>query len=182
VKIRGFRIELGEIESVLHDHEAVREARVVVREDAPGDRRLVAYIVPAQDSARVFFEVPDYLKEKLPSYMIPILVTVDKLPVTANGKLDRRALPRPERAQTEEAVAGPRNSVEQLLAEVWTEVLGLETVGIYDNFFDLGGHSLSALQVVTRLQNRLGLRIRPNELAFQSLGQLAESCRERLQC
>jgi amino acid adenylation domain-containing protein len=182
VKIHGIRIELGEIEAVLHDHQAVREARVVVREDTPGARRLVAYVVLAEQSASSLSEIRDYLKEELPSYMIPILVSLEKLPMTANGKLDRRALPPPECAETEEAFEPPHDPVEQMLAEVWTEVLGLETVSVYDNFLDLGGDSLSAVQVVTRLQGRLGVRIRVNELAFQSLGQLAASCTERLQC
>jgi amino acid adenylation domain-containing protein len=182
VKIRGFRIELGEIEAVLHDHPAVREARVVVREDTPGARRLVAYVVLAEPSASSLSEMRDYLKEELPSYMIPILVSLEELPITANGKLDRRALPPPECAETDEAFESPRDPVEQMLAQVWTEVLGLETVSVYDNFLDLGGDSLSAVQVVTRLQSRLGVRIRVNELAFQSLRQLAASCTERLQC
>ena len=180
VKIRGFRIELGEIEAVLHDHPAVREARVVVREDTPGARRLVAYVVLLEPSASSLSEMRDYLKEELPNYMIPILVSLKELPLTANGKLDRRALPPPECAETDEAFESPRDPVEQMLAEVWTEVLGLETVSVYDNFLDLGGDSLSAVQVVTRLQGRLGVRIRVNELAFQSLRQLAASCSERL--
>ena len=179
VKIRGFRIELGEIETMLHEHSAVRDARVIVREDVLGDRRLVAYIVPGQESTSLV-ELSSYLKDKLPSYMIPVLVTLHKLPLTPNGKLDRRALPPPERTGLAEAFEGPRNSVERLLAEVWTEVLGVERVSIYDNFFDLGGHSLTALQVVARLRNRLSVYVKPNELAFQTLGQLAATCGERL--
>jgi acyl-coenzyme A synthetase/AMP-(fatty) acid ligase/acyl carrier protein len=184
VKIHGIRIELGEIESVLHNHQAVREARVVVREDTPGARRLVAYVVPTEESAPSLSEIREYLKARLPSYMVPILFTLDKLPVTANGKLDRRALPPPESAGADiaEAFEPPRDPLEQLLVELWTEVLGLETVNVYDNFLDLGGDSLSAVQVVTRLHNRMGVRIRTNELAFQSLRQLAASCTERLQC
>ena len=118
--------------------------------------------------------------------MVPLVVPIEKIPVTANGKLDRRALPSPERSDVERAVEQStesfRNPVEQVVAEVWTEVLRLETVNVYDNFFDLGGHSLLALQVVSRLQDRLGVRIKAGELAFQSLGQLAASCQERLAC
>jgi acyl carrier protein len=114
--------------------------------------------------------------------MVPILVTLDKLPVTANGKLDRRALPPPECAEIEEAFELPTDPIERVLAELWTEVLGLETVSVFDNFLDLGGDSLSAVQVVTRLQNRLKVRIKTSELAFQSLRQLAASFTERLQC
>ena len=184
VKIHGIRIELGEIEAVLHNHRAVREARVIVREDTPGARRLVAYVVPTTESSPSLAEIRDYMKEVLPSYMIPLLVTLDELPVTANGKLDRRALPPPESAdaEKEEAFEVPRDPLERVLAELWTEVLGLQTVSVYDNFLDLGGDSLSAVQVVTRLQNRFGVRIKTNELAFQSLRQLAASCTERLQC
>ena len=182
VKIHGIRIEPGEIEAVLHNHKAVREARVIVREDTPGARRLVAYVVPAEESAPSLSEIRDYMKEALPSYMVPILVTLDKLPVTANGKLDRRALPPPESAEIEEAFELPTDPIERVLAELWTEVLGLETVSVFDNFLDLGGDSLSAVQVVTRLQNRLKVRIKTSELAFQSLRQLAASFTERLQC
>jgi len=182
VKIHGIRIEPGEIEAVLHNHKAVREARVIVREDTPGARRLVAYVVPAEESAPSLSEIRDYLKEALPSYMVPILVALDKLPVTANGKLDRRALPPPESAEIEEGFELPTDPIERVLAELWTEVLGLETVSVFDNFLDLGGDSLSAVQVVTRLQNRLKVRIKTSELAFQSLRQLAASFTERLQC
>jgi acyl carrier protein len=114
--------------------------------------------------------------------MVPLLVTLDKLPVTSNGKLDRRALPLPEAPQVDRAVEVLSDPMEKTLAELWGEVLGLQTVGPYDNFLDLGGDSLSAVQFVARLQNRLGIRIKTSELAFQSLRQLAASCGERLQC
>ena len=182
VKIRGFRIELGEIEAVLHECPAVRDARVTVREEPSGNPCLVAYIVPALDTAFTLEEIRRHLKDKLPNYMMPTLVLLDKLPLTPNGKFDRRTLPPPERPETEEPFEGPRDAVEQLLARIWTEVLGVKRVGIYDHFFDLGGHSLKAMQVIARIQNQLGLRIKPNELAFQTLGQLAASCKERLQC
>jgi amino acid adenylation domain-containing protein len=184
VKVRGFRIELGEIESVLREHPAIRDVCVIVREDRPGDPRLVAYVVPAKEQ---FFSVKDllsFVKEKLPSYMIPILVALERFPLTANGKLDRRALPAPDHVELsdDQSSGGLREPIEELLASIWTDVLKVERVGIYDNFFDLGGHSLLATQVVARLQEELGLRIKANELAFQTLGQLAASCKERLDC
>ncbi|MFL6439679.1 MAG: non-ribosomal peptide synthetase [Terriglobales bacterium] len=182
VKIHGIRIELGEIEAVLHNYHAVREARVIVRESTPGVRRLVAYIVPIDKSAPSLQEIRDYLSSLLPTYMVPVLVTIDTLPVTANGKLDRRALPPPEAPEPEASSEPLSHPMEKAIAELWSEVLGLETVSPYDNFLDVGGDSLSAVQLVTRLHNRLGVRIKTNELAFQSLRQLAASCAERLQC
>jgi len=180
VKIRGFRIELGEIESALREHPGVRECCVIVRQDASVGRRLVGYIVPTQESINLE-ELSDGLKRKLPMYMIPVLVLLDKLPLTSNGKLDRRALPvpGPTEVELEEEFEPPRDAIEQLLAQVWAEVLKVRRIGAYDNFFDLGGHSLSAMQVVTRLHKLAGLRMQPNELAFQTLRQLAASCRER---
>lgn len=180
VKIHGIRIELGEIEAALHNHESVREARVTVREDTPGLRFLVAYIVPKDSSAFCRTDVREYLTGLLPSYMIPQLVTLDELPITSNGKLDRRALPPPqaEQASSAEVISDP---MEQRIAELWKEVLGLTAVSPYDNFLDVGGDSLSAVQLVTRLHKSLGVQLRTKELAFQSLRQLAASCAERLQ-
>jgi amino acid adenylation domain-containing protein len=184
VKVRGFRIELGEIESVLREHPAIRDVCVIVREDRPGDPRLVAYVVPAKEQLFSVKDLLSFVKEKLPSYMIPILVALERFPLTANGKLDRRALPAPDHVELsdDQSSGGLREPIEELLAGIWTEVLEVERVGIYDNFFDLGGHSLLATQVVARLQKELGLRIKANELAFQTLGQLAASCKERLDC
>jgi amino acid adenylation domain-containing protein len=182
VKIHGIRIELGEIEAVLNSHKAVHEAHVIVREDTPGVRRLVAYFVPTNSSAPSLAEIRDYLSSMLPSYMVPLLVALDKVPVTANGKFDQRDLPSPEAPAVDDVVEPLSDPVEKLLAELWSEVLGLQRVSAYDNFLDVGGDSLSAVQLVTRLHNRLGVRIKTNELAFQSLRQLAASCTERLQC
>jgi amino acid adenylation domain-containing protein len=182
VKIRGHRIELGEIESSLRRHENVREAVVIVREDTPSDRRLVGYVVLGAEQASLEL-IRDFLKQKLPLYMIPELIKIDHLPLTPNGKLDRKSLPvsndeEPERAGFEE----PQDEIEKLLAQYWTEALKVDRVSIYDNFFDLGGHSLSAIKFVARLQAHLGVRIRPSEVAFQTLGQLAAVCRERARC
>jgi len=184
VKIRGFRIELGEIESVLREHPAIRDACVIVREDLPGDPRLVAYVALANGGFSSLKDLRNFLKEKLPSYMIPIVVPLERLPLTANGKLDRRALPAPDHVEVSDdrSFEEFREPIEELLAGIWTHVLKVERVSIYDNFFDLGGHSLLATQVVATLEKELGLRIKPNELAFQTLGQLAASCKERLSC
>ena len=184
VKIRGFRIDLGEIESVLRRHPSVRDACVVVREDSPGDSRLVAYIVLAKEQRSSLKELHKWVKEQVPGYMAPILVALERFPLTPNGKLDRRALPAPERVELsdERSFEEFRDPIEELLAGIWSDVLKVPQVSVYDNFIDLGGHSLLATQVVARLERKLGLRIKPNELAFQTLGQLAASCKERLHC
>ncbi|MCB0164083.1 MAG: amino acid adenylation domain-containing protein [Anaerolineae bacterium] len=152
VKIRGFRIELGEIETVLSQHPAVEQSIVMAREDTPGDKRLVAYVVGAEAS------VPDlrqHLQQKLPDYMIPAaFVLLESLPINANGKVDRQALPAPDttRPDLSEAYEAPEGEVELLLADIWQEVLRVEQIGRHDNFFELGGHSLLAVQIVSRLQ------------------------------
>ncbi|HMF90016.1 MAG TPA: amino acid adenylation domain-containing protein [Candidatus Angelobacter sp.] len=183
VKVRGFRIELEEIESTLRRHPAVTDACAMVREDSPGDLRLAAYVTPTQQPAAMN-EIRGFLKEHLPPHMIPMLLSLDKLPLTPNGKLNRNALPgvngssvNHEKSLGEELT----DPVEQLLARIWTETLNVPRVSVYDNFFDLGGHSLLATQMVARLEQELGLRIKAKELAFQTLGQFAASCREKLQ-
>jgi amino acid adenylation domain-containing protein len=182
VKIHGIRVELGEIEAVLHNHKSVSKARIAVREDTPGIRSLVAYVVPKDGSTFSTTDLREYLAALLPAYMVPLLVTLDELPVTSNGKLDRHALPPPHVAEQPAPEEVIRHPMEQRIAELWKEVLGLDTVSPYDNFLDVGGDSLSAVQLVTRLHKHLGVRIKTNELAFQSLRQLAASCAERLQC
>ncbi|AGY58064.1 non-ribosomal peptide synthetase [Gloeobacter kilaueensis] len=159
VKLRGFRIELGEIETVLSSHPEVREAAVQLRDDLPGGAGLVAYIVPLTtepDSTAL----RTYLKERLPEYMVPALfVSLNSLPLNANGKLDRRALPAPEKSDTPTEIVAPRTSVEEVLADIWAEVLDRDVVGVEDNFFDLGGHSLVATQVVSQIQTILRLEV-----------------------
>jgi amino acid adenylation domain-containing protein len=167
VKIRGFRIELGEIEAVLAQHPAVRATVVMAREDQPGYKHLVAYVVPNQKQVPTSSELRSFLKEKLPEYMVAAaFVLLDALPLTPNGKVDRRALPTPDgaRLEVEETFVPPRTPVEEILAEIWSEVLGLERVGIYDNFFELGGHSLLATQVISRAREAFQV-----ELSLRSL-------------
>ena len=156
VKIRGYRIELGEIEAVLGQHPSVRESVIVVREDSPGDRRLVGFVVARSEASFDASEVRKYLKQKLPEYMIPsALVLLAALPLSPNGKLDRNALPAPNQygAEFDKTFTAPRTSIEETLASIWAEVLKLEKVGIHDNFFHLGGHSLLATQIVSRICN-----------------------------
>lgn len=158
VKVRGYRIELGEIESVLADHPAVREVVVVVREDVPGDKRLVGYIVSAQNPNPTTTELRTFLQQKLPEYMVPgAFVFMDTLPLTPNRKVDRRALPPPDtmRPELESAFVAPETGVEKVVAEIWAGALGLKRIGIHDNFFDLGGHSLLLAKVHGQLQTAL---------------------------
>jgi acyl carrier protein len=162
VKIRGYRIELGEIETALQQHPAIREAVVLAREDEPGNKRLVAYLVSVQESAPTIGELRSFLRQKLPEYMAPAAyVWLDSLPMTPNGKIDRRALPSPEktRPELEAAFVAPRTPAEDRLAAICAEVLGLERVGIRDNFFDLGGHSLLAVQVVSRVRQAFAIEL-----------------------
>ncbi|WDZ82471.1 non-ribosomal peptide synthetase/MFS transporter [Micromonospora cathayae] len=150
VKLRGLRIELGEIESALRDQPGVAEAAVVVREDTPGDKRLVGYLVGTAEPAAL----KAALKDRLPEYMVPnAFVTLDALPLSPNGKLDRKALPAPVvTREASVALVEPRDDTERLLATIWSEVLGVPTLGIDDDFFDLGGHSMLATQVVAKIR------------------------------
>jgi len=158
VKLRGLRIELGEVEAALNQHSAVQSAVVVAREDVPGEKRLVAYVV-AQAAPE---ELRRFLKAKLPEHMVPaVFVAIESLPLLPNGKVNRRALPAPDRArpELEYAFAAPRTPIEATLAEIWAQILGVERVGIYDNFFDLGGHSLLATQAASRMREAFRVEI-----------------------
>ena len=162
VKIRGFRIELGVIEAVLRKFTSVREAVVAAREWATGDARLIAYLTSYTLTTVSLNELRQFLREKLPAYMVPsAFVVLEKLPLTPNGKVDRAALPMPENHQSRAEVEAcpPRPGVEQQLAALWTEVLGGGRPGADDNFFDLGGHSLAVVQVQTRLREEMGLNL-----------------------
>jgi acyl-CoA synthetase (AMP-forming)/AMP-acid ligase II/acyl carrier protein len=159
VKIRGFRIELGEIESVIARHPEVRQVAVIDREDVPGDKRLVAYLVADQSqSTPLLQELREQLRRELPEYMTPAhFVFVDALRLTANGKLDRKALPAPQNVREERGrpFNPPRNATEQAIAEVWQAVLRVDRVGIDDHFFELGGNSLLLMRVHGRLKEAL---------------------------
>jgi amino acid adenylation domain-containing protein len=161
IKLRGFRIEPGEIEAVLVCHPAVAAAVVMPRQDGDGDRRLVAYVVPAQGSfaSGIASELRAFLGSRLPEHMLPAaFVPLAALPLTASGKVDRGALPAPEqeRPSIRTEYLAPRNAVEQSLSEMWSKVLGIDSIGIDDDFFELGGQSLQVIQVVFRIRSRLG--------------------------
>ena len=153
VKLRGFRIELGEIEVVLEEHRDVGEAVVMARADPVGDPRLVAYVTPRGGAELGPSDLRTFLRRRLPEYMVPAaFVLLDAFPLTPSGKLDRRSLPDPEPSRPDDAdYVAPRTPVEEVLARIWAEVLGLERVGVHDNFFDIGGHALLATQVVSRV-------------------------------
>ncbi|HZO74968.1 MAG TPA: amino acid adenylation domain-containing protein, partial [Ktedonobacteraceae bacterium] len=155
VKIRGYRIELGEIEAVLRQHPQVEDAVVLAREDRPGDKRLVAYVVNKehdQDDSML----RNYLRTHIPEYMIPsTILFLPQLPLTSNGKVDLRALPIPDKEKATQGYVAPSTPLEEQLAQIWAEVLGLERVGIHDNFFELGGHSLQAAQILAYMREKL---------------------------
>jgi amino acid adenylation domain-containing protein/thioester reductase-like protein len=155
VKIRGFRIELGEIETVVRQHPTVRDAVALAWEDEPNSQRLVAYIVPQPQQASDVMELQQFLQQKLPKYMVPTaFVVLEALPVTLNGKVNRKALPAPGTANREQenTFSPPRNPLEQQLVSIWSEILRIEQVGINDNFFQLGGHSLLVVRLFARIR------------------------------
>nr|AXN93624.1 PuwG [Symplocastrum muelleri NIVA-CYA 644] len=168
VKIRGFRIELGEIEAALATHSQVRQAIAIAREDTPGDKRLVAYIVPHQESPKDS-ELRSFLRQKLPDYMVPnVFVFLDTLPLTPNGKIDRRALPTPDiELILTDSFVSPSTPTQQAIADIFTEVLSIKQVSIHDNFFELGGHSLLATQVISRLRQIFQIEL-PLRCLFES--------------
>lgn len=177
VKIRGFRIELGEIETALATHPAIREVVVLAREDQPGDKRLVAYLVAAQTPAPTTQELRQFLQATLPEHMIPAaFVFLDAMPLNPNGKIERRALPIPELAGAADHYVAPRTPTEQILADIWAEILGMARVGIHDNFFDIGGHSLMATQAISRIREQFGVEL-PLRVLFEveDIAALAET-------
>ncbi|EEK70326.1 hypothetical protein bcere0007_52480 [Bacillus mycoides] len=175
VKIRGFRIELGEIESALNAHVSIKEAVVIVREDQPGDKRLVAYVVGDGNVG----EWRDYLKAELPSHMVPSgFVMMEAIPLTANGKVDRKALPVPEERKIESECVATRNGNEETLATIWKQVLGIKKVGIHDNFFEIGGDSILSIQIVSRAK-QTGLQLTPKQMfEHQTIAELAQVVNE----
>jgi acyl carrier protein len=158
VKLRGYRIELGEIETTLAQHPLVQEAAVLLRDDGPGGSHLVGYWLSSQESPISIDELQGFLKERLPEYMVPSAwVELEAFPRTPNGKIDRNALPALEAGRPEfvQDFVAPSTQAERQIAQVWEEVLGIEGIGIHDNFFALGGHSLLATQVIARIKTRL---------------------------
>ena len=182
VKVRGFRIELGEIEANLLKHSLFKDVVVIVREDMPGEKVLVGYGVPAtgtvDDAYPVIADVRQFLKARMPDFMVPSIFTVlDAMPLTSNGKVDREALPKPDSVRRELAAnyVAPRTPIEQQIADIWSQVLKLDQVGIHDNFFELGGYSLLAIQIVSRLRPALRVEI-PLPMLFElpTIAALAE--------
>ncbi|MGH7833983.1 MAG: AMP-binding protein, partial [Candidatus Binatia bacterium] len=162
VKIRGYGVETPEVEKVLRDHPAVKEAAAVARQNSSGETRLIAYFTPLSEPGPSVTELRRFLKEKLPDYMIPsAFVPLDFMPLTPNGKIDRRALPEPKnsRPDLQTPFLAPTTSREEQLARIWAAALGLDQVGIHDNFFDLGGHSLSAMQILSRIRDNFRVEI-----------------------
>jgi acyl carrier protein len=161
VKIRGFRIELGEIEAKLSGYAGVREAVVIAREDVPGDKRLVAYLVAAEGVELSGAELREALGRELPEYMLPsAFVQLDAMPLTANGKLDRRALPVPDAlALAVREYEAPQGPAEEAVAEIWQEMLKVPRVGRHDSFFELGGHSLLATRIMAAINARFGIDV-----------------------
>lgn len=162
VKIRGFRIEPGEVEALLTQHPGIRESVVIVREDCPGDKRLVAYIVPKSKNIPTTSDLRRFLEKKLPKYMVPaVFVILEVIPLNPNGKLDRQALPTPDtiRPELEAAYVAPRTSTESVLTEIFARILQVEQVGVNDDFFELGGHSLLATQLIARLLKAFQIKL-----------------------
>ena len=167
VKIRGFRIELDEIEKLLIQHPDVKQAAVIAREDIPGDKRLLAYVVLNQKPEAIVTTLKNLLQENLPQYMIPgVFVVLDSLPLTPNGKVDRQNLPVCDRTRPdlEESFVAPRNPIEEKLAAIWADLLGYEQIGVNDNFFNLGGHSLIVAQILSRVRDSFQV-----ELSFANI-------------
>jgi amino acid adenylation domain-containing protein/non-ribosomal peptide synthase protein (TIGR01720 family) len=177
VKLRGYRIELGEIEAVLAQHPNVKEAVALMREDTPDDKRLVAYLVPAEN-AELPSDLRQFLKQTLPEYMVPaIFVKLEALPLTPNGKVDRRALPEPDESLTGSVknYVQPRNPMEETLAQIWGDVLRVKQVGVHDNFFALGGHSLLVTRVVSQIQKEFHVDLKIAQFfEMPTISELAE--------
>jgi amino acid adenylation domain-containing protein len=176
VKLRGFRVELGEVETLLLAHPQVQRAAAVVREDQPGDQRLVAYVVGEGGASLATDALKDFLRARLPGFMLPSAVlALEDLPLTPSGKLDRRSLPAPGERQLSDALVEPRSATERQLAELWAALLQVDRLGVTDDFFELGGHSLLAMRVVSRVRDAFGVEV-PLQRLFEdpTVGGLAE--------
>ncbi len=162
VKVRGFRVELGEIESVLRNYEAVRDVVVMARDNVAGDKRLVAYVIAENEMTPSVGELRGYMQERLPDYMVPFsFIVLNEFPLTPNGKINRAALPAPDNARPEldDIFVAPRTPMEEKLAAIWEGVLGITGIGIYDNFFEMGGHSLMATQLISRVREAFNVEL-----------------------
>jgi acyl carrier protein len=181
VKINGHRIELGEIESVLMQHPSIHEAIVITRTETSGEKRLVTYFVPVNDKSYDVDELRDFIRKKLPAYMIPVVfIQLDSLPLTPHGKIDRNALPVPGDICELHGYEAPRNETEKILTAIWQDVLEIEQVGIHDNFFDLGGASIQSLQIVA-YANMVGIQINAEDIfEFQTIAGLAVQAKRGL--
>jgi len=183
VKIRGYRVELAEVEAAMREHPSVREAAVALRQEKPGEQRLVGYVVPGAGMTLSPEAVRRHLIDRLPAFMVPsVVVGLDRLPMTGNGKLDRRALPSPDwqRRETEEDYEPPRDALELQLVRIWEKVLQTGPIGLEDDFFELGGHSLLAVRLFAEIEKATGARL-PLATLFQSptVGQIADVLRQR---
>ncbi len=178
VKVRGYRIELGDIEAALGAHEAVCRVVADVREEGMGDKRIIAYVVYQPGEQATVSELRKYLRDLLPGYMVPnLFVELEELPQTLNGKVDRKALPNPfGRVAESVAAAPPETPTERTLAQLWQSLLGIESVGRYDNFFDLGGHSLLSMQAIAQFRRQTGLEIEARAILLDTLAQIAAQC------
>ena len=185
VKFRGYRIELQEIESTLAQHEDVHEVVVLLREDQPGKQRLVGYVVARAKAGEAVVSASELRRELgdvLPAYMVPsAIVFLDAMPLTPHGKIDTANLPIPDRSSSEResGFVAPRNEMETTIANIWLDVLDVDRVGSHDNFFDLGGHSLLLMTVISELKKQLNVKLTPGELVLPTVGQLAKLCEER---
>ncbi len=182
VKIRGVRIELGELEAALVAHDTVKDALAMVYEAEPGDKRLVAYFACEEHASLTATELRRFLRQRLPEYMLPsFFVKLPQIPLMPNGKVDRSALPRPfeTAVRPEQEYVAPRTATEQRVADIWRGVLSVDTIGVHDNFFDIGGHSLLSLRVIAQIDKIWGVRLHPNLMFLENLEQIATRC-ERL--
>lgn len=177
IKLRGYRIELGEIESAMSEIEEIEQAVVSLKEIAPNDQRLIGYVIEAFGETFQQRKARKLLRTKLPNYMIPSsFVVMEKFPLTPSGKIDRKALPMPNDLTHARAYIPPKTEMEKSLASIWQQLIGVDKIGTQDNFFDVGGHSLLALQMIFKVESQLGCNLTPRDVLLQTLGQLAAIC------
>ena len=175
IKIRGFRVELGEIETVMRQHQQIIDCAVAVKEEGVGDSRLIAYVV-WQEEPLTMTDIRKNLRDSLPAYMIPQhIIDITELPLTPNGKLDRKSLPELfTNTHHESEYIEPKTNTERWLAQVWQDTLGIEKVSLYDNFFDLGGHSLLSMQIIYKIEKDKGIKLNPRYLYLDTLEKIAQ--------